>query len=111
MPKDYLLVNDPVDIKRVKKMIQNVIRETGDTRKAALKAYEYFKEIVDSSPGEETDESKKCMVGCLKVAADSRSSAVKLFDLLVKTFDNASKKNAKDSGLGISLGDLLEDDE
>ncbi len=111
MVKEYILVKDPVDINRVKKMMQEVIRESKDTRKAALDAYNYFKSIVDTEPGSETDEAKKCMVGCMKIASDSRNSTVKLFDLLIKTFDSSTKKSAKSDKLGASLGDILGDDE
>jgi len=110
MARDYLLTNDPIDIKRIKKMITSVIRETADTRKAALIAYEYFKDIVDREPGTETDECKKCMVGCLKIASDSRANAVKLFDLLVKTFTKSEIGKNKDDVNIVSLDDILGDE-
>jgi hypothetical protein len=110
MARDYLLTNDPVDLKRIKKMMTSVIRESGDTRKAALKAYDYFKDIVDREPGTDTDECKKCMVGCLKIASDSRATSVKLFDLLVKTFSKPDIAKGKEGSGSVSLDDILGDE-
>jgi len=109
MARDYLLTTDSLDLKRVKKMMTSVIKESHDTRSAALAAYEYFKDIVDRDPSTDTDECKKCMVGCLKIASDSRASTVKLFDLLVKTFSKPEiNRSSKDSI--VSLDDILGDE-
>ena len=55
----------------------------------ALSAYRYFKEMVDENPQDSV--SKQQMTDCLKLAQTSKTSALKVMDLLIKFESNSTK--------------------
>ena len=61
---------------------KEIIRDCAEDRVRALKAFEYFKDMVDSDP--EDDKAKSEMIRALDLSMAANDKKVKLLDLLVK---------------------------
>jgi polyhydroxyalkanoate synthesis regulator phasin len=108
MVRDYPPTTDAMTLKKVKKLMHDVVKEGKTDREKAYKAYEFFKEIVDEERGAETDIAKKCMVECLKAARESRNNTNKVFAALVQLYTaSMPKSNRKDDTGSQTLHDLL----
>lgn len=102
---EYKLKTDPLDEARRKKIIKKIIDDCKEDRKLAEEAYQYFKGKVDA---DETDqESKKCMVACLKLMQSAPANAVKLVTIVSRQVASA-KPGEKTLGDELDLDDLLE---
>ena len=61
---------------------KEIIRDCAEDRVRALKAFEYFKDMVDSDP--EDDKAKSEMIRALDLSMAANDKKVKLLDLLIK---------------------------
>jgi hypothetical protein len=109
MPQKYRIKNTPIDEKNINRTVKTVMDETDDDRKRALEAYDYFKAIADENPQDST--AKGLMVDCLKLAQSSKSSKIKMLDLLIKVQAAkdkpvAGKKNKEPENLYEELDNL-----
>ena len=95
MPREYQLKNPVLDQNRIQKYAKQILDEAADDRNLALEAYRYFKEMVDTNPQDSV--AKQQMTDCLKLAQSSKTSALKVMDLLIKFESAASKKEAGSS--------------
>lgn len=89
MPKDYILKRPVLDQNRLQKYAKKILEESSEDRTLALEGYRYFKDMVDQNPQDSV--SKQQMTDCLKLAQTSKSSAIKVMDLLIKSESNTSK--------------------
>ena len=82
MPRNYVLKNSPIDKNRIQKVCKKVLDESAEDRKFALDAHAFFRGMVDENPNDSA--SKNLMVDCLKLAQTSKTSILKVVELLVK---------------------------
>jgi ribosomal protein L22 len=90
MPKEYILKRPVLDQNRVQKYAKKILDESTEDRSLALDAYKYFKDMVDENPQDSV--AKQQMTDCLKLAQSSKTSALKVMDLLIK-FESNNNKN------------------
>ena len=91
MPSPYVLKNPPMDKNRIQKVCKKVLDEAGEDRKLALEAHRFFRQMLDENPQDAT--AKNLLVDCLKLAQTSKTSTLKIIDLLIK-LDTAQSNNA-----------------
>tara|TARA_R110000824_G_scaffold120991_3_gene276807 strand:- start:1562 stop:1885 length:324 start_codon:yes stop_codon:yes gene_type:complete len=94
MPKEYILKRPVLDQNRVQKYAKKILDESSEDRSLALAAYKYFKDMVDDNPQDSV--AKQQMTDCLKLAQSSKTSALKVMDLLIK-FESNNKNEATSS--------------
>ena len=82
MPSQYVLKNSPIDKNRIQKVCKKLIDEANDDRSLALTAHRFFREMLDENPNDAA--AKNLMVDCLKLAQTSKTSTLKVVDLLIK---------------------------
>ena len=82
MPSQYILKNSPLDKNRVQKVCKKLIDEGTEDRKLALEAHRFFRAMVDENPQDAA--AKNLMIDCLKLAQTSKTSTLKVVDLLIK---------------------------
>tara|TARA_R110000824_G_scaffold34720_5_gene109848 strand:- start:2057 stop:2410 length:354 start_codon:yes stop_codon:yes gene_type:complete len=95
MPTDYVLKRPVLDQNRIQKYAKKILDEAGEDRTLALDAYRYFKEMVDENPQDSV--AKQQMTDCLKLAQSSKSSALKVMDLLIKFESSTTKQEGSSS--------------
>ena len=93
MPSQYILKNSPVDKNRIQKVCKKLIDEANDDRSLALEAHRFFREMLDDNPQDAS--AKNLMVDCLKLAQTSKTSTLKVVDLLIKLETSLTKGNEK----------------
>lgn len=89
MPSPYILKNPPIDPNRLQKVCKKVIDEANEDRKFALETHRFFRQMLDDNPQDAS--AKNLMVDCLKLAQTSKTSILKVIDLLIKLETNQSK--------------------
>ena len=82
MPSPYVLKNPPMDKNRIQKVCKKVLDEGNEDRKLALEAHRFFRQMLDENPQDAT--AKNLLVDCLKLAQTSKTSTLKIIDLLIK---------------------------
>jgi hypothetical protein len=82
MPSQYILKNSPLDKNRIQKVCKKLIDEGNEDRNLALDTHRFFREMLDENPQDAA--AKNLMVDCLKLAQTSKSSTLKVVDLLIK---------------------------
>jgi|TARA_Y100000310_G_C20643886_1_gene795503 hypothetical protein len=109
MPKTYILKNPPINPNRIQKICKKVIDEANDDRKLALDTHKYFREMLDENPQDAS--AKNLMVDCLKLAQTSKTSILKVVDLLIKLDSSRGKEGGKADvdSLYSQLDDLTND--
>ena len=80
-----------MDKNRIQKVCKKVLDEAGEDRKLALEAHRFFRQMLDENPQDAT--AKNLLVDCLKLAQTSKTSTLKIIDLLIK-LDTAQSNNA-----------------
>jgi len=93
MPSQYVLKNSPIDKNRIQKVCKKLIDEANDDRSLALDAHRFFREMLDENPQDAA--AKNLMVDCLKLAQTSKTSTMKVVDLLIKLETALTKGNEK----------------
>jgi len=93
MPSQYILKNSPLDKNRIQKVCKKLIDEANDDRLLALDAHRFFREMLDENPQDAA--AKNLMVDCLKLAQTSKTSTLKVVDLLIKLETALTKGNDK----------------
>ena len=93
MPSQYVLKNSPIDKNRIQKVCKKLIDEANDDRSLALDAHRFFREMLDENPQDAA--AKHLMVDCLKLAQTSKTSTLKVVDLLIKLETALTKGNEK----------------
>ena len=93
MPSQYILKNSPVDKNRIQKVCKKLIDEANDDRSLALDAHRFFREMLNENPQDAA--AKNLMVDCLKLAQTSKTSTLKVVDLLIKLETSLTKGNEK----------------
>lgn len=93
MPSPYVLKNSPIDPNRIKKTCKKLIEEADSDRTLALEAHKFFREMLDDNPNDAA--AKNLMVDCLKLAQTSKTSTLKVIDLLIKLEASLTKGNDK----------------
>jgi len=106
MPKDYILKRPVLDQNRIQKYAKKILDEAGEDRELALDAYRYFKAMVDENPQDSV--AKQQMADCLKLAQTSKTSALKVMDILIK-FEATSSKSEASSANPTSLFNRIEE--
>jgi len=106
MPKEYQLKRAVLDNNRLQKYAKKILDEASDDRQLALEAYRYFKEMVDENPQDSV--AKQQMTDCLKLAQTSKTSALKVMDILIK-FDAVTSKLDSHSSSPASLFNRIEE--
>ena len=92
MPSPYILKNPPIDPNRLQKICKKVIDEANEDRKFALETHRFFRQMLDENPQDAS--AKNLMVDCLKLAQTSKTSILKVIDLLIKLETNQNKNSA-----------------
>jgi len=82
MPSPYVLKNSPIDKNRIQKVCKKVLDEANEDRKLALETHRFFRQMLDENPQDAS--AKSLMVDCLKLAQTSKTSTLKIIDLLIK---------------------------
>ena len=82
MPSPYVLKNPPIDKNRIQKVCKKVLDEATEDRKLALDTHRFFRQMLDENPQDAS--AKSLMVDCLKLAQTSKTSTLKIVDLLIK---------------------------
>lgn len=82
MPSPYVLKNPPIDKNRIQKVCKKVLDESNEDRKLALDTHRFFRQMLDENPQDAS--AKSLMVDCLKLAQTSKTSTLKIIDLLIK---------------------------
>tara|TARA_Y100000385_G_scaffold289703_1_gene360004 strand:- start:1088 stop:1414 length:327 start_codon:yes stop_codon:yes gene_type:complete len=98
MPSQYVLKNSPIDKNRIQKACKKLIDEANDDRVLALDAHRFFREMLDENPQDAA--AKNLMVDCLKLAQTSKTSTLKVVDLLIKletAHSRSGEKSEQDS--------------
>ena len=98
MPKEYILKRPVLDQNRLQKYAKKILDESSEDRQLALDAYRYFKDMVDENPQDSV--AKQQMADCLKLAQSSKTSALKVMDLLIK-FESVNTKNEPTSSASL----------
>ena len=93
MPSQYVLKNSPIDKNRIQKVCKKLIDEANDDRSLALDAHRFFRQMLDENPQDAA--AKNLMVDCLKLAQTSKTSTLKVVDLLIKLETALTKGNEK----------------
>jgi hypothetical protein len=93
MPSQYILKNSPLDKNRIQKVCKKLIDEANDDRSLALDAHRFFREMLNENPQDAA--AKNLMVDCLKLAQTSKTSTLKVVDLLIKLETSLTKGNEK----------------
>ena len=93
MPSQYVLKNSPIDKNRIQKVCKKLIDEANDDRSLALDAHRFFREMLDENPQDAA--AKNLMVDCLKLAQTSKTSTLKVVDLLIKLESALTKGSEK----------------
>jgi len=93
MPSQYVLKNSPIDKNRIQKVCKKLIDEANDDRSLALDAHRFFREMLDENPQDAA--AKNLMVDCLKLAQTSKTSTLKVVDLLIKLESALEKGNER----------------
>jgi hypothetical protein len=106
MPKEYILKRPVLDQNRLQKYAKKILDEASEDRQLALEAYRYFKEMVDENPQDSV--AKQQMADCLKLAQTSKTSALKVMDILIK-FESATAKTEHSSSSPASLFNRIEE--
>ena len=83
MPSQYILKNSPLDKNRIQKVCKKLIDEGNEDR--------FFRQMLDENPQDAA--AKNLMVDCLKLAQTSKTSTLKVVDLLIK-LESAQTKGA-----------------
>jgi len=91
MPSPYVLKNPPIDKNRIQKVCKKVLDEANEDRKLALDTHRFFRQMLDENPQDAS--AKSLMVDCLKLAQTSKTSTLKIIDLLIK-LDTAQMNGA-----------------
>ena len=94
MPRQYVLKNPPIDKNRIQKVCKKVLDEATEDRKLALDTHRFFRQMLDENPQDAS--AKSLMVDCLKLAQTSKTSTLKIVDLLIK-LDTARMNGAGSS--------------
>lgn len=94
MSKEYVLKRPVLDQNRLQKYAKKILDEASEDRQLALEAYRYFKEMVDNNPQDSV--AKQQMGDCLKLAQTSKTSALKVMDILIK-FESFTAQNESSS--------------
>lgn len=92
MVREYVLKRPVMDSNRIQKYAKKILDESSEDRTLALEAYRYFKEMVETNPQDSV--AKQQMTDCLKLAQSSKSSALKVMDLLIKFEAGSNKQDA-----------------
>ena len=92
MPSTYVLKSSPIDKNRLQKVCKKVIDEANEDRKFALETHRFFRQMLDDNPQDAS--AKNLMVDCLKLAQTSKTSILKVVDLLIK-LDTAQSKGSE----------------
>ena len=104
---EYDLKQDPLSLKRLRKIAKGIIDIGKVDRDLAQDTYVYFKDMVDSGDDNEQGTCKKCMIDCLKLMQSSKTQATKLVvDLIKREVAPKSKKGEAQEG-DLSFDDLL----
>ena len=103
MPKNYVLKNSPVDKNRLQKICKKIMDEAVEDRNMALETHRFFRTMVDENPNDSA--SKNLMVDCLKLAQTSKTSIIKVIDLLVK-IEKSGSEELSDKSLFDQLNEL-----
>ena len=103
MPKNYVLKSSPVDRNRLQKMCKKIMDEAAEDRTLALETHRFFRVMVDENPNDSA--SKNLMVDCLKLAQTSKTSIIKVIDLLVK-MERSTSEELSDKSLFDQLNEL-----
>jgi hypothetical protein len=82
-----------MDQNRLQKICKKIIDEANDDRKLALETHRFFRQMLDENPQDAS--AKSLMVDCLKLAQTSKSSVVKVVDLLIKLETNNNKGSGR----------------
>jgi len=106
MPKEYILKRPVLDQNRLQKYAKKILDESSEDRQLALEAYRYFKEMVDQNPQDSV--AKQQMADCLKLAQTSKTSALKVMDILIK-FETVTAKTELSSSSPTSLFNRIEE--
>ena len=106
MPKDYILKRPVLDQNRIQKYAKKILDEASQDRELALDAYRYFKAMVDDNPQDSV--AKQQMGDCLKLAQTSKTSALKVMDILIK-FEASTSKTEANSSTPSSLFNRVEE--
>jgi len=104
MPRNYVLKNSPIDKNRIQKVCKKVLDESAEDRNLALDAHAFFRNMVDENPNDSA--SKNLMVDCLKLAQTSKTSTLKVVELLVK-LEAARSRGSEGKEGAASLYDQL----
>lgn len=91
MPSQYILKNSPLDKNRIQKVCKKLIDEGNEDRDLALETHRFFRVMLDENPQDAA--AKSLMVDCLKLAQTSKTSTLKVVDLLIK-LESAQTKGA-----------------
>ena len=91
MPSQYVLKNSPLDKNRIQKVCKKLIDEANEDRSLALDTHRFFREMLDENPQDAA--AKNLMVDCLKLAQTSKTSTLKVVDLLIK-LESAQERGA-----------------
>jgi len=92
MVREYQLKRPVMSSNRIQKLAKGLMDESKEDRVLALEAFRYFRRMVDENPQDST--AKTQMVDCLKLAQSSKTTTVKLVDLLIKL--ETAKQGAAD---------------
>lgn len=95
MPKNYVLKHSPIDKNRLQKICKKIMDEAVEDRSMALETHRFFRAMVDENPNDSA--SKNLMVDCLKLAQSSKTSIIKVVDLLVKMDKSTSEADSSRS--------------
>jgi hypothetical protein len=106
MPKEYQLKRAVLDQNRLQKYAKKILDESSEDRQLALEAYRYFKDMVDENPQDSV--AKQQMGDCLKLAQTSKTSALKVMDILIK-FEAVTAKADSSSASPSSLFNRIEE--
>ena len=95
MPRTYIPKNRFFDPNRIHKIAKDVLRDCGEDRDRALKAFEYFNGLVNSNP--EDDKAKAEMIHALGLSQDANDKIVKILDMMIKMTQSEQKIEADKS--------------
>ena len=106
MPSPYVLKNPPIDKNRIQKVCKRVLDEGNEDRKLALETHRFFREMLQDNPQDAA--AKSLMVDCLKLAQTSKTSTIKIVDLLIKLDNTAGAGKADVDSLYSQLDKLTD---
>ena len=82
MVTTYIPKNNFFAPTRIQAIAKRVMKDCDVDRDRALEAFQYFKSMVDSDPGD--DKSKSEMVKSLELSMSANDKKVKILDMMVK---------------------------